>query len=258
MGSVATSPVSHQTTRSRGVSSQAQAASRPASWSASQATWPPPTRRRAGCRSGPRRRPGRRRPRPVAPPRPPPAGPTRRWPGPSGPRRRRPARSVWRAPVQPDGVDRAEPAAGLRPGPRRRPPPPTPTTSDGSCSDRPGAGWAVVDRGARPGPPGPSSSHRTTLVTLVPRSRVRITGRARARPARSAMAAGTASWRMARPMARPAPPPAMTSRASSRTRSGPHGRWGPPRKRTGTPTLATTRATASTRAPRRGRRAPAP
>ena len=124
----------------------------------------------------------------------------------------------------------------------------------GSCSDRPGPGWTVSYRVPGPGvsPAVPSRrSHRATLVTLVPRSRVRITRRARPRPAsRRAAADGDGSSRMARPTARPAPPPAMTSRASSRT-SPPRPGGAHPRNSTGTPTLATTRPTASTRAPAR-------
>ena len=135
MGSVTTSPVSRQAMKSRGASTQALAARRSASLSASQATLAATDRRRAAPRCGSQTcHPRRCAARPSA------SSPARRsdqrMAGPSG----RPAASASTNGLTGSGaahhLDRAEPLTGPGPGaPRRprptrttRPPGPAPTT----------------------------------------------------------------------------------------------------------------------------------
>ncbi len=254
VGSVATTPVNHRTTRSRGLSTQEAAASRSGSWARSHASLaateapsrgsaedrgPGPTSPELGARTSPR----------LA------AGPAVR---PQDGRAQRPAVGVdhhhglagTRAPDHVHGGKRSRVPG---PAPDRRPPTSDVPPRPGSCSDHPGAGMDGLDRGAGRSHQtaihraGASGSHRATLVTLEPRSRVRITRRARWRPAAWPRRPATAprGW-PAHGQARPSPGHHVTRLLQG----GPAGiaRGGARRGRApGHPTLATTRATASIR-----------
>ena len=114
----------------------------------------------------------------------------------------------------------------------------------GSCSVQPTCGWVVVSS-ERASATRPSSPQRPTLVTVVPKSMVRITGRAPARATRPAVSAGVGVL-----VERAAHGHAGASAFHDVAHLVEHAVArrpsvsGPPRKRTGTPTLATTRATA--------------
>ena len=205
-------------------------------WSARR-SWPPSSRHRSRPRipdrSRRRRGPGRA-PRPRRPP----ADPTTPGPARAVAPRRRPGRRTGGRRCSPPRPPSRNPR-GRGPGARR-------THRSGRSTTR----WAaapptrapdaVVATGAAARATSPLWSQSPTLVRVVPRSMVRITIRGRPGPVVPPWRPGDGSCRMARPMARPAPPPAMTSRASSTTRSA-SPRCGPPRKSTGTPTLPTTR-----------------
>ncbi len=171
---------SRATTRSRGESSHRAASRRPGSCSTSQATLAAtePPSRGTPVRARTAAAPPSDRARAAA------STPARRSdqsrPGPNGAPSASTGTKVWRAPQQDTAwrEPRERPAAVAA----ARVASTTEVHHDpGSCSARPTSGRTVTN-GARPNATSPSESHNAALVTVVPRSMVRITGRGRRRP----------------------------------------------------------------------------